>query len=99
MERHSELQASRWRESSVTNNNVSASPQYGIPSQTDVFFIASDGELYVSWVVGAGDWNGPVGLAIISPPGAAVAASEHYGVDNRTDLFTVAGTGVGDGQM
>jgi hypothetical protein len=86
----------------VTNYNVSASPQYGVESQTDVFFIGSNGELYVAWVIGAGYWNGPVGLEITFPPGAAVAASPQYGVDNQTDVFAFAvgdTGGVNNGQL
>jgi hypothetical protein len=79
----------------VTNYNVSASPQYGVDNQTDAFFIGSNGQLYVKWVSGAGNWDGPVGLGPegIFPPGAAVAASPQYGVDDQTDVFAVGNNG------
>jgi hypothetical protein len=79
----------------VTNYHVSASPQYGVASQTDAFFIGSNGQLYVKWVTGAGNWSGPVGLGPegIFPPGAGVAASPQYGVDNQTDVFAVGNNG------
>jgi hypothetical protein len=38
---------------------VAASQQYGIANQTDVFTADRTGLLNVSWVLGAGTWNGP----------------------------------------
>ena len=44
---------------------VTASNQFGIPNQTDVFVVDNNGNLYVTWVVGGGAWNGPV--PIVNP--------------------------------
>ncbi|MFC5567071.1 hypothetical protein ACFPOC_11705 [Rubellimicrobium aerolatum] len=70
---------------------VAASPQYGVPDQTDVFAIGSNGQLHVAWVSGAGAWNGPapIGPADLFPPGTGVAASPQYGVDDQTDVFAI----------
>jgi hypothetical protein len=68
------------------------SNQFGVPNQTDVFAIANNGGLHVCWVVGAGNWNGPVQ---ISPsrhfaPGAPLAVSNQFGSPNQTDVFGFA---------
>jgi hypothetical protein len=70
---------------------VAASAQFGLDGQTDVFVIDNNGALNVSWVVNAGQWNGP---AAISPPGVApagssVAASAQFGLDGQTDVFLI----------
>jgi hypothetical protein len=44
---------------------VTASNQFGIPNQTDVFVVDNNGVLNVAWVVGGGAWNGPV--PIVNP--------------------------------
>jgi hypothetical protein len=36
------------------------SPQFGVPNQTDVFFIDTSGPTQVVWVQGSGRWNGPM---------------------------------------
>jgi hypothetical protein len=74
---------------------VTASAQYGVERQTDVFAVANNGQLHVAWVVGGGGWNGPVGIGPVGlfPPGAAVAASPQYGVAGQTDVFAVANNG------
>jgi hypothetical protein len=51
---------------------VVASPQFGVPNQTDVFAIGNNGQLHVAWVSGGGAWNGPIGLA--PPPQIIIAA-------------------------
>ncbi|MFD6159350.1 hypothetical protein ACFWF7_28840 [Nocardia sp. NPDC060256] len=72
-----------------------ASPQYGVPDQTDVFLVGNDGRLYVFWVHGGGTWQGPMGLgpADFFPRGAVVVASPQYGVPNQTDVFAVGNDG------
>jgi len=74
---------------------VAASPQYGVPNQTDVFAIGNNGQLHVFWVEGGGTWNGPVGLGPVGlfPPGAALTASNQYGVPNQTDVFAIGDNG------
>jgi hypothetical protein len=71
------------------------SQQYGVDDQTDAFYVANNGQLYVSWVNGAGGWNGPAPISPqgLFPPGAAVAASPQYGVDGQTDVFALANNG------
>ena len=56
---------------------VTASPQYGVNGQTDVFAIGTNGQLHVSWVEGGGTWNGPVGLG--PAPHIALAALQDGG--------------------
>jgi hypothetical protein len=75
--------------------HLAASPQFGVPNQTDVFVVDANGALRVTWVQGAGTWNGP---ATISPNGSAsvgghLAASQQFGIANRTDLFSVLDNG------
>jgi hypothetical protein len=41
---------------------VVASPQLGVPNQTDVCVVANGGATQVSWVDGAGGWNGPMSI-------------------------------------
>jgi hypothetical protein len=38
---------------------LATSPQYGVSNQTDVFVVANDGAADLSWVQGAGAWQGP----------------------------------------
>jgi hypothetical protein len=38
---------------------LSASRQFGVANQTDVFIVTNGGALQVVWVDGAGKWNGP----------------------------------------
>src|SRR5207302_683601 len=40
---------------------LAASQQLGVPNQTDVFQVATNGATQVLWVQGAGKWNGPLG--------------------------------------
>ena len=56
---------------------VTASPQYGVNGQTDVFAIGTNGQLHVSWVEGGGAWNGPVSLS--PAPHIALAALQDSG--------------------
>jgi hypothetical protein len=61
----------------MLRNSIAASSQFGVPDQTDVFFVGNNGQLHVAWVSGGGAWDGPIGLgpADIFPPGAGVVAS------------------------
>jgi hypothetical protein len=71
--------------------NLAVSNQFGIPNQTDVFAIGTNGGLHVSFVVDAEDWNGPVQISpsCLFIPGAPLAASNQYGIPNQTDVFAV----------
>jgi hypothetical protein len=72
-----------------------ASHQFGIANQTDVFVVGSSGGTQVSWVDGAGAWQGPMGIAPAgtAPAGAAVATSQQFGIANQTDVFAVGNNG------
>nr|WP_256253643.1 hypothetical protein [Burkholderia ubonensis] len=74
---------------------VSASNQFGLSDQTDVFGVSSNGALHVAWVNGAGGWNGPAPISPpgLFPPGAAVAASNQFGLSDQTDVFGVSSNG------
>jgi hypothetical protein len=39
---------------------LTSSQQFGIGNQTDVWEVANDGAIHVSWVEGAGNWKGPL---------------------------------------
>jgi hypothetical protein len=75
---------------------LAASQQLGVPNQTDVFQVASNGATQVLWVQGAGKWNGPMGISTVglSPAGEALAVSPQFGVPNQTDVFMIAKDGV-----
>ncbi len=74
---------------------VTASQQFGINNQTDVFLVDKTGQLNVFWVDGAGAWQGPekIGPAGFANPGSAVTASQQFGINNQTDVFLVDKTG------
>ena len=73
---------------------VATSAQYGVPDQTDVFVVGSNGTLYVFWVGSAGTWlHHPISPARFAPPGARLAASAQYGVPDQTDVFVVGSNG------
>lgn len=69
--------------------HLAVSEQFGIGNQTDVFCIANNGGLHVSWVDGAGSWHGPaqIGSACHFCPGEPVAASNQFGIPDQTDVF------------
>jgi hypothetical protein len=73
--------------------SLAASNQFGIPDQTDVFVVGTDGATGVSWVQGGGVWHGPLGITPPStaPPGTALAAGPQFGVAQQTDVFVVNG--------
>ncbi len=70
---------------------VAASNQFGIANQTDVFAVDVHGALTVSWVVSAGNWNGPAPISAqgVFPPGAHLCASNQFGLPQQTDVFLV----------
>jgi hypothetical protein len=81
-----------------SGSGLAASNQFGIPDQTDVFVVGSDGAIRVLWVDGAGAWNGPSPMtsAGTAPGGAALAVSNQFGIPNQTDVFVVATSGATD---
>ncbi len=74
---------------------LAASNQFGIPNQTDVFVVGTNGAVQVLWVQGAGAWNGPLAIspAGMAPAGAGVAPSNQFGISNQTDVFVVGTNG------
>jgi hypothetical protein len=85
---------------SSTGGSLAASPQFGLPNNTDVFAIDNNGQLNVAWVNGKNPWNGPAEPThnsnnrylyqhVLFPPGAPVAASQQFGLPNNTDVFAV----------
>jgi hypothetical protein len=77
---------------------LAASNQFGLPNQTDVFVVGGDGATRVSWVQGAGVWQGPRAITApgTAPAGAALAASNQFGLPNQTDVFVVGKNGATD---
>lgn len=61
--------------------------------QLDVFFIGSNGRLYVSWVFDDEKWSGParISAANAAPPGAAVVTAQQTGY--QWDIFFVDNDG------
>ena len=57
-------------------SSVTASQQFGINNQTDVFLVDKTGQLNVFWVDSAGVWQGPekIGPAGFTNPGSTVTA-------------------------
>jgi hypothetical protein len=74
---------------------LSASNQFGLPSQTDVFGVGGDGGSRVSWVAGGGSWGGPMQITPsgTAPAGAPLAASNQFGLSDQTDVFVVGNDG------
>ncbi|HEY2392825.1 MAG TPA: hypothetical protein VGK22_16740 [Candidatus Angelobacter sp.] len=77
----------------LAGGGVAASQQFGL-TQTDVFAVNQNGQLTVSWVVGAGEWQGPleIGPTRYAPVGCSVAASQQFGLP-QTDVFLVNNSG------
>jgi hypothetical protein len=77
---------------------VVASPQFGIPNQTDAFGVAPDGTLQVRWVQGNGAWHGPLAISApgFAPAGSHLAVSQQFGIPNQTDVFVVGANGAID---
>jgi hypothetical protein len=71
-----------------------ATPRYGAPGQTDVFGVAADGALTVTWATGRSEWaTAALTAAGFAPPGAAIATSPQYGVADQTDVFVTGRNG------
>ena len=73
----------------TSGGGISASQQFAF-NQTDVFSVDENGQLNVSWVDNAGEWQGPmaIGPTGVANPGSAVAASRQFGL-NQTDVFLI----------
>ncbi len=80
---------------SRTSSTVATSPQFDDGDQTDVFRVAADGTLEVDWVLGGGNWNGPLAISAagFAPAGAQVVAINQFGLTDQTDVFVVDKTG------
>jgi outer membrane protein assembly factor BamB len=74
---------------------VAASNQFGLPNQTDLFAVGGNGGSRVSWVVGGGNWGGPMQISPsgTAPSGSGLSASNQYGIGNQTDVFVIGGDG------
>ncbi|HZD65929.1 MAG TPA: glycoside hydrolase family 3 N-terminal domain-containing protein, partial [Acidimicrobiales bacterium] len=75
--------------------HLAASPQFGLPDQTDVFVVDTGGATRVSWVQGAGRWRGPLAITPpgTAPAGAGLAAANQAGLPDQTDVFAVDSAG------
>jgi len=73
----------------VPGGALAASQQF-VANQTDVFSVDQNGQVNVSWVDNAGEWQGPmaIGPEGIANAGSYVAASRQFGL-NQTDVFLV----------
>ncbi len=71
-----------------------ATAHQGGNNQLDVFFIAEDGGLCISWVLGDRVWQGPVRIspAGIAPKGGSVATA-YQGGNNQLDVFFIGEDG------
>ncbi|MEV3986242.1 hypothetical protein [Nonomuraea sp. NPDC049758] len=77
--------------------------------QLNVFFVANDGRLNVSWVTGIGSWQGPIAITpSVAPPGAALTAAQQtsqqlnvFFVDNdgKLNVSWVVGVGAWQGPI
>ncbi len=74
----------------INGGAVVPSQQFGL-NRTDLFSVDQNGQLNVSWVDGAGSWNGPkpIGPPGIALPGCITAASQQFGANEQTDVFVV----------
>jgi hypothetical protein len=79
-----------------TGGALVAGPQFGCPSQTNVWLGDNTGRLVVFWVENAGTWNGPVPISAagFTRPGSPVITSQQFGLSNQTDLFCVNNAGL-----
>jgi hypothetical protein len=83
---------------STPGAGLTASNQFGIPDQTDVFVVENDDAIHLSWVEGGGSWQGPLRITPtgVEEPGAELASSQQFGVSNQTDVFAVEKDGTID---
>jgi hypothetical protein len=74
---------------------LSASNQFGLPNQTDLFVVDKSGTRRVVWVQGGGVWQGPLSISPLGldAPGAPLTSSNQFGVPNQTDVWAVDKTG------
>jgi hypothetical protein len=77
----------------VSGGGVAASQQF-VGNQTDVFSVDASGQLNVSWVDNAGEWQGPMAISAtnFANAGTSLVASRQFGL-NQTDVFLVDGNG------
>ena len=77
----------------TAGGGIAASEQFAF-NQTDVFSVDQNGQLNVSWVDNAGEWQGPMALGPtgVANPGSPLAASRQFGL-NQTDVFLVNKSG------
>ena len=78
-------------------------------NQLTALTVGKNGALHVSWVVGTGKWQGPVGISPpnIFPPGAGIAMVNFNGVlealtagkDGSIYVLWVVGTGKWNGPV
>jgi hypothetical protein len=70
---------------------LAVSQRFGIPNQTDVFVVDTNGQLNVFSADAAGHWRGPqpIGPAGLAPTGAALTVSQRFGATNQTDVYLV----------
>jgi hypothetical protein len=61
--------------------------------QLDVFFVGTDGALYVSWVIDGATWQGPLRISRpgVAPAGAGIAAAKQSA--DQLDVFFVGRDG------
>jgi hypothetical protein len=66
----------------------------GTMGQLDAFVVDRSGALQVLWVIGGGQWQGPVAMTNpgIAPAGSAVAVA-NQGTTNQLDAFVVDNSG------
>jgi hypothetical protein len=83
---------------STPGAGVTASAQFGVPNQTDVFVVENDDAIHVSWVQGGGSWQGPLRITPtgVEEPSAELASSQQFGISNQTDVFAVERDGTID---
>jgi hypothetical protein len=74
---------------------LSASNQFGLPNQTDLFVVDKSGTRRVVWVQGGGVWQGPLSISPLGldAPGAPLTSSNQFGVPNQTDVWAIDKTG------
>ncbi|MEC2743791.1 hypothetical protein P9Z56_09770 [Bacillus cereus] len=89
-----EFWAASWEDSHAnvpTHANLTTAHQ--TDEQLDLFFVDKKGRVNVMWVVGTGNWNGPVPLTALNyvPPGANLTTAHQ--TDEQLDLFFVDSQG------
>jgi hypothetical protein len=95
---HNQAMAASESSPPTSTTPVVSSNQFGIPNQTDVFEVATNGAVEVRWVQGGGTWQGPLAISApgVAPPGSHLAVSQQFGIPNQTDVWVVANNGAVD---